>query len=477
MPFTQIIQEDSPTPLADGRPDPALLALEGDFLRLVAEHNPDVTGVVDPDGTCLFIAGNVFGLLGFDASEFIGLKVWDFVHPDDLEFAAGALNEAARVAGQHLPTVFRVQHRSESWVECEVKGSTFDGPGGAWMVLSVRGTRDRDQVMDRRGAIEQLVRSASTECSAVSWEGVDEVVSKFLGQLAGVVNARSVALAWEHNGALETVACWPDVKRCISGVPFEPLWPLDQTVDRILSFSSDLESEPESAIRNSLISWGAKAVVEVTLSAQHPWRVMRLTFDENWQKWDDANIDLVNVLTSTLLSTLSRCWAERSLKVQASTDALTGLMNRTELYRVLELCLEDRRGNGNVAVLYADLNYFKQVNDLHGHSAGDKLLVEVSEALKSSVRAVDVLARVGGDEFVIVCPDIEDSEQLDGIIKRVEESVAALSSPERPVAISVGRAISNSDSTGDQLMDEADEDMYRVKRARFSTSRSATPQL
>ncbi len=465
MSFADTIDQETEMSTEDERPDPSMLVAAQDLMRLALEHNPDVTGVVDPDGTFLFAAGNLMNLLGMPASSVIGMKIWDFVHPDDLVSAAGAMNEASRASGDHLPTVFRVRHFSDLWVECEVKGTTFDGPGGTWMVLAVRGTRGRDELMDRRRAIEQLIRNASMECSGVSWENANELVAKFLRQLAEIVDALSIVLAWEGEGQLEVVARWPDDKPVVRGIPFESLWPVEQTCESMLSFSADLESLPESAIRNTLVGAGAEAAVELALSNGPPWRMMRMTFDSNWRQWDDANVDLVSILTTTLLATLSRCWAEKSLKVQASTDALTGLMNRSELYRVLELCLDDRRGDGNVAVLYADLNFFKQVNDVHGHSAGDRLLVEVADALRSSVRAVDVLARVGGDEFVIVCPDVEDPTQLDSIVSRIENSVGALSTEDRPIAISVGRAMSRPGSSGDQLITEADEDMYRVKRA------------
>ncbi len=465
MIFTQTYEDEFVASIEDDRPDPSMLVDQNDLMRLAAEHNPDVTGVVDPDGTFRYAAGDTVALIGMQAAEAVGMKIWEFVHPDDLDSAAGALNEASRVSGRHLPTVFRVRHLADSWVECEVKGTTFDGPGGSWMILAVRGIANRNQLMDRRRALEQLIRRASTECSAVSWQEADDVVSGFLGQLAGVVNARSVLLAWESRGQMEVAARWPDHQVVLPGVPFESVWPMEETASSLLKFSSDLESEPESAIRNTLIASGARAAVEVALSAGEPWRMLRIAFDDDWRQWDDANIDLVKVLTMTLLSTLGRCWAEKSLQVQATTDALTGLMNRTELYRVLDLCLGDRRGQGTVAVLYGDLNHFKQVNDVEGHGAGDSLLIEVAEALRSSVRAVDVLARVGGDEFVIVCPDIEDDGQLDNIVRRIETTVASLGTEDRPVSISVGRAVSGSCRTGDQLISEADEDMYRVKRA------------
>ncbi len=453
--------------------------------QLCSDMGPDVSAVVDAHGVVRYLGGETERLLGRVAREHVGTAIWEFVHPDDLVAAAGALNEATRSEGYHQPAVFRVRHGSGDWVECEVNGVSLDGPGGSWLILAIRGIDDRDVVMGRRRRIEQIIQIASLECSSVDWYQVDRTVQRFLAELGEVVRAVSVELAWaEAGGGLRTRASWSlatgsafvatdrrplhDVAGASTLPHFEPLWPVEDTAMSILRFSSDLAELAPSEPRDRFIEGGAQAVVEVPLVASPPWSVLRLSFGETFLQWDDVNVDLVVVLASTLMATLRRCTAEEHLRRQASTDGLTGLLNRGELYRMLESFLADPHATGEVGVLYGDLDLFKQVNDRFGHGAGDRLLCEVADALRSSVRGVDLVARFGGDEFVVVCPDLEGEEHLEQVLSRVRAAVDALSEPERPVSISIGGVLSRPGLGCDEMVRLADESMYRDKRERHA---------
>jgi len=445
---------------------------------------PDVVAVIDAHGVLRYVGGEAERLLGRVPRDHIGTTMWEFLHPDDLIAAAGALNEASRTEGYHQPAVFRMRHGSGDWVECEVNAVTIDGPGGCWIILAIRGVADRDVVMGRRRRIEQIIQVASLECSAVEWSHVDRTVQRFLGELAAVVRAVSVELAWvEPGGELRTRASWTlaagsrfvadrrhPTPGDLPGVPvfprFEPLWSIDDMEGSILRFSSDLPELSPSDVRDRLIEGGAHAVVEVPLAVGQPWSVLRLAFGQTWEQWDDVNVDLVIVLASTLMATLRRCMAEEHLRRQASTDALTGLLNRAELYRLLESFLADPHATGEVGVLYGDLDLFKQVNDRFGHGAGDRLLCQVADALRTSVRGVDLVSRFGGDEFVVVCPDLEGPEHLEQVLGRVREAVAALCEPDRPVSMSLGGVLSRPGLGCDEMVRLADEAMYRDKRDR-----------
>ena len=149
-------------------------------------------------------------VLGYAHGEQLGVPIWDFVHPDDLVSAAGAFNETNRKLGYHHPVEFRVRTRDGGWVRCEVSGTSLEGPGGQWLVLSLRPTRDRSEVMARRQRIESLIRTASVECSTVHWRAADRLVGEFLGELADVVGAVRAELAWEVGGnGLVLAARWP----------------------------------------------------------------------------------------------------------------------------------------------------------------------------------------------------------------------------------------------------------------------------
>jgi diguanylate cyclase (GGDEF)-like protein len=159
--------------------------------------------------------------------------------------------------------------------------------------------------------------------------------------------------------------------------------------------------------------------------------------------------------------------SQRSLTREANTDSLTGLANRASFRARLESTLEhpDRRG-GHQAVLFVDLDDFKDVNDTLGHAAGDDLLQTVSDRLVETVRPGDVVARLGGDEFAILLEGLADPRLSLVVAERV---VAALAKPidimanSVHVGASVGLAVRHGESTLDSLMREADVAMYAAK--------------
>lgn len=451
------------------------------YPAIAGERSPDLLALVGPDGTVRFESRAIERVLGYAHGEQLGVPIWDFVHPDDLVSAAGAFNETNRKLGYHHPVEFRVRTRDGGWVRCEVSGTSLEGPGGQWLVLSLRPTRDRSEVMARRQRIESLIRTASVECSTVHWRAADRLVGEFLGELADVVGAVRAELAWEVGGnGLVLAARWPDELPCATAgschdepaLPFEPIWRLEELASTLLGFSSEPAELPPSAARDEVLEHGAHAAVEVPLSSGPPWAVLRLTLGERWWNWDDVNLDLVSVLATILTSTLRRCRAEAHLRHQARTDALTGLLNRAELYRRFERLLKDResgerRGDAtHIGVLYADLDDFKSVNDHFGHAAGDRLLVAVADALRGAVRDVDLVARIGGDEFVVVCPDLESPEQLGRVEARVVQAVGSLRAGGGSVRLSVGSALAEPGATVEDALRLADEAMYRLKRSR-----------
>lgn len=150
-------------------------------------------------------------------------------------------------------------------------------------------------------------------------------------------------------------------------------------------------------------------------------------------------------------------------------DALTGLPNRILLLERLDHALErSRRSRKVLALLFADLDRFKTVNDTHGHRVGDELLVAVAERLTELLRPGDTLARMSGDEFVILCEDLADESQAEMIAKRVVDALSVtfeLAGVGVAISASVGIAFAGSGERVPQhLIEDADAAMYQVKR-------------
>jgi diguanylate cyclase (GGDEF)-like protein len=150
-------------------------------------------------------------------------------------------------------------------------------------------------------------------------------------------------------------------------------------------------------------------------------------------------------------------------------DPLTGLPNRLLLQqRLAHAALRAKRSNTNAAILFADLDRFKQVNDTYGHHVGDELLLAVAQRLTRLVRPGDTLARVSGDEFVILCEDLQSPHDVEALARRIDRAFATafvLAETELSISASVGMAYAGpGEEISDQLVDKADTAMYQAKR-------------
>jgi diguanylate cyclase (GGDEF)-like protein len=150
-------------------------------------------------------------------------------------------------------------------------------------------------------------------------------------------------------------------------------------------------------------------------------------------------------------------------------DALTGLPNRVLLFQRLDhAILRCRRSGTTVAILFADIDLFKAVNDAYGHHAGDELLVAAAARLTAALRPGDTLARLAGDEFVILCEDLDDASQVEPLAARIGAAFAqpfVLSSAEVQISVSVGIAFAGrGDELSEQVLEDADAAMYQAKR-------------
>ena len=154
----------------------------------------------------------------------------------------------------------------------------------------------------------------------------------------------------------------------------------------------------------------------------------------------------------------------------AVTDELTGLYNRRYFERHLSLMLEKaQQQDRDMAVMLIDMDYFKAVNDTHGHDTGDAVLREFADRLRRNIRGVDLACRFGGEEFVVLMPDT-DWRQAQGVAERVRQAVAEkgfATGNRRPLqlTISVGLALNESETdTPEIMLKRADIALYRAKR-------------
>ncbi|TFV53789.1 sensor domain-containing diguanylate cyclase [Blastococcus sp. TF02A_35] len=162
---------------------------------------------------------------------------------------------------------------------------------------------------------------------------------------------------------------------------------------------------------------------------------------------------------------------EAALREAALHDPLTGLPNRNLLLDRLDQSLAAaERAQRTMAVLYCDLDGFKPVNDSAGHAAGDEVLVEAARRLAGAIRPGDTVARIGGDEFVVLCPEVGSEQAAQVIADRItaafEQPLRRANGAEHSVGISIGVTLCGPGDTPDTALASSDAAMYRVKASR-----------
>lgn len=201
-------------------------------------------------------------------------------------------------------------------------------------------------------------------------------------------------------------------------------------------------------------------------------------FSEADDSLSRVQLEMLRDLAALAVRMLELHDANERLGAEALRDALTGLPNRTLLTEDLQRRLaRHARGASAPSVLFLDMDGFKTVNDVHGHHIGDELLRAIAARLLETVRATDLLARWGGDEFVVVCDGDDTASRLEPHVNRIRSAFDRpfdLACGPTQVGVSIGRATATGGETAASLLATADAAMYFDKRLRRRAERTPT---
>ena len=338
-----------------------------------------------------------------------------------------------KVDGQIGPMEFELRSRdgSSRWVSLSAT-AVRDADGGFVMSRSVM--HDITQVHEARIALSRLAKEQNAMLD-------NEVV--------GIVRIRGRTVVWKNSAAERMFGYDPDEL-------------LNQAARVLCADHRSFEEEAQAA--------------DAALAAKGRHRTqLQMRRKGGELLWIDASGVLLSPATGESMWVLVDISQMKDYQSQvehlAFHDALTQLPNRLLLADRLQHALAvNARQQGRLAVCCLDLDGFKAVNDRHGHSAGDRLLVEVGRRLQACVRQGDTVARLGGDEFVVLLTPVATGDGLPAILRRI---ISAVCQPiELPgaesaqVSVSVGVAIAPDDARQPgALLDKADEALYAAKRA------------
>jgi diguanylate cyclase (GGDEF)-like protein/PAS domain S-box-containing protein len=234
-----------------------------------------------------------------------------------------------------------------------------------------------------------------------------------------------------------------------------------------------------------------RALQQVDLARRDGWHI-----DEGWRRRKDGSRYWCQSLVSALeemtgevtgFSVVLRDVTERKangeeIRRLLTTDQLTGVANRARFFELAQAEISRWKRFGQpLSALMIDVDHFKAVNDAHGHAAGDAVLKAVAQCFLSSLRSIDVLGRMGGEEFALLLPSI-DLEGAQLVAERLRRSALNLrptfEGAEIPVTVSIGCAATEEGMASiDDLLKAADEALYQAKRNGRNQVAAKTPQI
>jgi len=415
---------------------------------MLVDRLPAILYVADAgmEGRWHYVSAGVQAMLGFTPAEWLadpGLWARQ-MHPDDREriFTHEALLDEPSV-----PDEYRLRHRDgrSVWVRDEATLLDDGGEAPQWHGVMY-------DISDRKLVEDELERRAEQQAAVAklgrhALEGADfpELARQALAEATRITGARSGAVL-ERNGSSGALTVRAGVGLAQSA-NFEALTAWLDSGD-----AQRTTSQPAGGVLGQIESAGGR------------WGVLWLACGAA-DSLCAADSDFVQALANTLSHAIRRRASEDAIRHQALHDALTGLPNRTLLQEHLAAALA--RSQDAVAVALLDIDNFKLVNDSLGHSAGDQLLMQIAPRLRSALRPRDIIARLSGDEFVVL---LEDSGDHAAVARLAARIVAAFQAPfqleggEHFASASVGVAMATpACHTPAGLVRDADAALYRAK--------------
>jgi diguanylate cyclase (GGDEF)-like protein len=243
-------------------------------------------------------------------------------------------------------------------------------------------------------------------------------------------------------------------------------------------FQSDTRFKPSNILRNHNIRSGGDVLIS---GAGGPYGILG-AYSQEPVRFKPSGIDFLQSIANILATAIDRKTTEERLTYLAQFDTLTALPNRSLFLDRLRQAMEHaQRKQGQVGVVFADLDRFKIVNDTMGHCIGDKLLIHVARRLQQCVRSCDTVARLGGDEFAFILSDLAQAQDATIVAEKVIAVLLApfeLEAQEIYISASVGISIYPGDGIdADSLLRNADTAMFQAKEQGPAIYQFYLPQM
>ena len=401
--------------------------------QLVIQNADDVVVRTDDAGTVRWVSLSIDRELGWRPADLVGRRIDDLVHPDDRE---------------RLSVLRERMHGSSEDEAAPREEFRIALPHDGWRWVSDAGRLLRDRDLGIAGELHTM-RDIDNEVTARRALAESEERYRLLAENASdvVVHIRNDIIDWVS----------PSVEAALGG----------RAEDWIGRRIDDLVSAEDRDRQNR----------DLQLLATQPSVVTRFRMADrsgrmHWLEGHsrrylgrmgepDGYIVSIRVVDDIVA-------AERTLERQAMYDSLTGLLNRAEaMDAVSRLVGDDRRTGASIAALFCDLDGFKEVNDTHGHAAGDEVLRVLADRIGTRIRKGDLAARIGGDEMLVILVGVRDAADAMAIAEQIREAAALpvnIAGGQVSTSLSIGVTLAEPGEGTDELVARADRAMYRAKQ-------------
>jgi diguanylate cyclase (GGDEF)-like protein/PAS domain S-box-containing protein len=371
-------------------------------------------------------------ILGWSAEEMQGRRAIEFMHPDDHALAIDNWMEMLASPGPGRRVRLRHRHRSGSWVWFEVTNhNLLDDEARNCVVAEIVDISEemaaQEELRAREQLLDRLAEAIPLGLFQVDAGGEIVYTNDRLHEILGVQRVTSLE---------------------------------EQMANVVESDRTALKSAMEDVLGS-----GRHADVEIELRLASREEVRFCSINLRALTHEDGTISGAIACVADVTDSARM---RDELKRRATFDELTGCHNRSSFMRALEANIVEPQPEAERALLFVDLDRLKDLNDRSGHAAGDELLRILGERLRATVRGEDLVGRVGGDEFLVMCPQVGDPDGAMGLAERLAQALrepAALAAGSVWPQVSIGVAWSERDTiAANALVAKADAAMYQSKR-------------
>ncbi len=448
----------------------------------LVEHASDVIIVLAPDGTVQYANPACERVLGYTWRAGHVVHMLSLVHPQDREMCRANILLVLNERGAQPPANFRMAHADGSWRHVQlIANNLSEDPAVAGVVVTLRDmTAERDTEArllanaSRQAAVAELGRwaLARLDYSNLMEDAVNVLADHLGADIVHVLESYADASLLSLSASRGHVIAEGEI---VSSDPTSsPASFALVTQDTIVS--EDLDNEDRFDVPELWTRAAAVSIVECPIPGEDmPVGVVGVGSREK-RSWADEDLSFVRAVANVLAAAAERTRAERAMREQALRDPLTGLPNRL-------LLAEHDASPGGVApdspplgaedrtVLVLDVDRFKEINDTLGHATGDFVLVEVANRLRRLGEPVELVARLGSDEFAVFARNVGGDEGDEALARRI---LTAIGEPLDVGGVSlrlrgsVGVASSGSDHEGggpeiSRLLHRAEAAVYQAK--------------